>query len=118
MDDPTVIAMREAERANPVPGWEPRRDILLIKPLERSRQTKSGLHLPEVDANSQKVNEGYVVKAGPGLRNENGEIEPMQSKVGDCVVFSDYAGSDWRTDEGVIYRILRDGEIIGSYPSG
>ena len=75
-------------------------DKVLIKPLEPSMKTTSGLYLPPGVHEKEKVQKGYVVKTGPGyLLHESGADEswkgedekikyiPLQTKVGDLAIF-------------------------------
>jgi len=75
-------------------------DRLLIKPLKGDERTASGLYLPPGVQEKEKVQQGYIIKAGPGyaipmpVENESwkGEEEqvkyvPLQAKEGDLAIF-------------------------------
>jgi len=74
----------------------PLHDRVLIKRVEEERKTASGIVLP--DSATEKPNRGEVVAAGPGKSNDKGEVRPMGVKVGDTVLFSQYAGTPVKVD--------------------
>jgi chaperonin GroES len=84
-------------------------DRVVVKPVEREEQTKSGIYLP--DTAQEKPQEAIVVAVGPGKLNENGSRAPMELKEGDRVLYSKYAGTEIKqaTDE---YLILRESDIL------
>lgn len=91
-----------------------------IKPLgnrilvERSKpqSSKGGILLP--DTAQEKPKEGTVVAAGPGKRNEQGAIEPMNIKIGDRVLFSSYSGTEIKqAEEEGKYLILSEDDVLG-----
>lgn len=91
---------------------------MAIKPLldrvlvQRSKvqKSKGGILLP--DSAQEKPKEGLVIAAGPGKRNENGQLEPLAIKVGDRVLFGSYAGTEVKQDEEE-YLILSEEDILG-----
>ena len=75
-------------------------DRLLIKPVTPQERTKSGLYLPPGVQEKEKINQGYVMKVGPGYpvpamndadeswkQKEEGAYMPLQAKPGDLAVF-------------------------------
>jgi chaperonin GroES len=76
-------------------------DRVLIKPKLTSEKTQSGLFLPPGVKEKEKVQSGYVIKAGPGYpiplpteedepwKGKNEEIKyiPLQAKEGDLAIF-------------------------------
>lgn len=84
---------------------------ILVK-RKKIEKTKGGILLP--DTAKEKPKEGCVVAVGPGKRNQKGEIEPMQVKMGDCVIFSSYAGTEVKgLEEGEEFLILSEEDIFG-----
>lgn len=89
-----------------------------IKPLNNrvlvkrfiAEKSKGGIILP--DTAQEKPKEGEVVAVGPGARNEEGALEPMTVKVGDRVLFSSYAGTEFKEDE-TEFLILSEEDILG-----
>ena len=92
-----------------------------LKPLgnrvlvQRSKvkATKGGILLP--DSAQEKPKEGKVIACGPGKTNDQGELETMSVKVGDTVIFSSYAGTEVKINEGSDeeFLILAEDEIFG-----
>jgi len=89
-----------------------------LKPLsnrvvvKRSKQQtrKGGIILP--DSAQEKPKEGEVISVGPGKTNEDGSSEPMTVKIGDCVLFGAYAGTEvTNNDEPVL--IMSEDDILG-----
>jgi chaperonin GroES len=73
-------------------------------------KTKGGLLLPESTRDHQS-HKGEVVAVGPGGRDANGNIVPMEVSVGQIVLYQKYGGIE--TDlEGEKYFILRQNEIL------
>ena len=80
-------------------------DRVLLKPKSTDNQTKSGLFLPPGVQEKEKIQSGYVLKAGPGYpipnitdsdepwkNTENVKYIPLQARVGDEVVYLQNAG--------------------------
>jgi chaperonin GroES len=75
---------------------KPLGDRVVIKPSAREEVTKSGILLP--DTAKEKPQEGTIVAAGPGKIGEDGKREPMDVKAGDVVLYSKYAGTEFKVD--------------------
>ncbi len=89
--------------------FHPLGDRVVIKPLEKEEITKSGLVLP--DTAKEKPQEGEVMAAGPGRVDEKGNHIAMEVKVGDKVVYSKYAGAEFK-DGDIEYLIVRESDIL------
>jgi len=84
-------------------------DRVLVKSVERSEQTKSGLFLP--DTVQEKPQEAIVLAVGPGKLLDNGTRTPIDLKPGDKVLYSKYSGTEIKQiDEE--YLILRESDIL------
>lgn len=88
----------------------PLEDRILVRPIEPSKQTASGLYLPE--SSTEKPIQGKVVAVGPGKRLDNGTVATMTIAVGDTVVYGKYAGTEVEIED-VDHLILRESEILG-----
>jgi len=88
----------------------PIRDRLLVKKIEDTMKTKSGLTLSD-DA-KERPTKGEVLAAGNGKLNEDGKLIPMIIKPGDRIVYPKYAGHPIKF-EGVEYLILDENEVLG-----
>ena len=76
-------------------------DRILVRPQEESTRTSSGLYLPAGVTEKEKMQSGYVIKAGPGYatsanveddepwkeNNERVKYIPLQAKEGDLAIF-------------------------------
>jgi chaperonin GroES len=76
---------------------------VVIKPSAKEEKTASGIVLP--DTVKEKPQEGEVVAVGTGRLADNGQKIALEVKVGDKVIFSKYAGTEYKID-GVEYLIL------------
>jgi chaperonin GroES len=84
-------------------------DRVLVKSVERSEQTKSGLFLP--DTVQEKPQEAIVLAVGPGKLLDNGTRTPIDLKPGDKVLYSKYSGTEIKQiDEE--FLILRESDIL------
>ena len=81
----------------------------VIKPLEQEETTSSGLFLP--DTAREKPQEGEIVAVGDGRMTDEGKRIPMEVKVGDKVIYSKYAGTEYK-DGDQEYLILRESDIL------
>lgn len=87
---------------------EPIRDRIVVKLLDDDTLSASSLVIPDaVDAEPTK---GQVLSVGPGRTLENGEVDTMQIKVDDIVVFGKYHGQTVRVN-GQEFHILKEEEI-------
>ncbi|RMH27651.1 MAG: co-chaperone GroES [Planctomycetota bacterium] len=89
---------------------KPMEDRVLVRPIEQSDKTESGLYLPE-SAKERPVR-GKVVAVGPGQRLDNGQRAKPSVKKGDTVVYGKYAGTEVEI-KGADHLILRESELLG-----
>ena len=82
---------------------------VIVEPIEQEEMTPGGIILPETA--KEKPQEGKVLAAGPGERNEKGERVPMELKVGDKVLFAKYSGTDIKMD-GKKLLIMRESDVL------
>ena len=82
---------------------------MVVKPIEREEVTSSGLVLP--DTAREKPQEGEVVAVGAGRVADDGKRIEMEVTAGDTVVYSRYAGTEYKED-GIDYLILRESDIL------
>ena len=83
---------------------KPLADRVLIEPKEAETRTASGLYIP--DNAKEKPQQGTVVAAGPGKKDE-----PMEVKVGDVVLYGKYAGTEVTVEEKK-YLIVKQSDIL------
>ena len=75
---------------------KPLGDRVVIQPSPREEVTKSGILLP--DTAKEKPQEGTIIAAGPGKILDDGKREAMDVKEGDRVLYSKYAGTEFKVD--------------------
>ncbi len=88
----------------------PLHDRVIVKRVEEETTTAGGIVLPGSAA--EKPSEGEVLAVGNGKLLENGDIRPLDVKVGDRVLFGKYSGTEVKVDgEEVI--VMREDDIMG-----
>lgn len=88
---------------------KPLRDHLIVKRLEEEEMTKGGIIIP--DSAKEKPAEAEVIAVGPGRKDDNGKVIEMEVKVGDKVIFSEYAGTSVKID-GEDLLVISETEVI------
>ena len=88
----------------------PLHDRVIVKRVEQETTSPGGIVLP--DAAAEKPVRGEVIAAGNGRILENGEVRPLDVKVGDKILFGKYAGSELKVD-GEEYLVMKEEDIIG-----
>jgi chaperonin GroES len=91
-------------------SFKPLGSRVLIETIEQEEITASGIILPETA--KEKPQQGKVLAAGPGDRNDKGERVAMDVKTGDVVLFAKYSGTEVKMD-GKKLLILRESDILG-----
>lgn len=91
-------------------SFKPLGSRVLIEPIEQEEVTASGIVLPETA--KEKPQQGKVLAAGPGDRNEDGDRIAMDVKVGDTILFAKYSGTEVKM-EGKKLLILRESDVLG-----
>jgi len=89
--------------------FRPLHDRVVVKRVEEEGKTKGGIIIP--DTAKEKPMEGEIVSVGPGARDENGKLVPLDVKAGDRILFGKYSGAEIKI-EGQEYLILREDEIL------
>ena len=91
-------------------SFKPLGNRVVVEPLEGEEQMSSGgIYIP--DTAKEKPQEGTIVAVGPGRLTDEGSRVPMELEVGDSVVYSKYAGTEYK--EGYIeYLVLREDDIL------
>jgi len=90
--------------------FRPLHDRVVVKRLEGEEKTKGGIIIP--DTAKEKPSQGEVVSVGPGGRDENGKLIPMDVKSGDRVLFGKWSGTEVKLD-GIDYLIMKESDIMG-----
>ena len=90
--------------------FKPLQDRVVIRRLDQEEKTHGGIIIP--DTAQEKPMEGEVIAAGPGARDEKGELHALDVKVGDRVLFGKWSGTEIKID-GVEHLVLKEADIIG-----
>ena len=90
--------------------FRPLHDRVLVRRLEQKEKTAGGIIIP--DTAKEKPMEGEVVAAGSGLRNEQGQVTPLDVKAGDKILFSKWSGTEVQMD-GEELLVMKESDIMG-----
>lgn len=85
-------------------------DRLLVEKLVASDRTPGGLYIP--DMAQERPTKGKVIAVGKGHRDAKGRIRPLDVKVGDVVLFTQWSGSEIELD-GATFLIMRETDLLG-----
>jgi chaperonin GroES len=89
---------------------KPLSDRIVIEPSkETDQKSAGGIYIP--DTAKEKPQTGKVVAAGPGRTTDDGKLLPLSVKVGDSVLYSKYAGAEFKQG-GAEYLIVRESDVL------
>jgi chaperonin GroES len=91
-------------------SFKPLQDRVLIRPIERDERSAGGIIIP--DTAKEKPQEGEILAVGPGARDENGKLHPLDVKVGDRVLYGKWSGTEVKMD-GKDLVIMKESDILG-----
>ena len=91
-------------------NFRPLHDRVLVKRIEGDEKSKGGIIIP--DTAKEKPMEGEIISAGPGARDENGKVQPLDVKAGDRILFGKWSGTEVKLD-GQDYLIMKESDIMG-----
>ncbi len=89
---------------------KPLQDRIVVSRVEAEEKTAGGIIIP--DTAKEKPQEGKVVAVGPGKRDKDGNVTPLDVKAGDRALFSKWAGTEFKMD-GEEYMIMREDDLLG-----
>ena len=90
--------------------FRPLHDRVVVKRIDAEAKTKGGIIIP--DTAQEKPMQGEVIAVGPGGRDENGKLIPIDLKVGETILFGKWSGNEVKID-GVEYLIMKESDIMG-----
>ena len=90
--------------------FRPLHDRVVVRRVEEDTKTTGGIIIP--DTAKEKPMEGEVIAVGPGARDENGKIVPLDLKAGDRVLFGKWSGTEVKID-GDELLIMKESDIMG-----
>ena len=90
--------------------FRPLHDRVVVRRLEEETKTRGGIIIP--DTAKEKPMQGEVIAVGPGARDEKGEIQKLDVKVGDRIIFGKWSGTEVKIDDEE-YLIMKESDIMG-----
>jgi chaperonin GroES len=90
--------------------FRPLHDRVVVRRVEEEQKTKGGIIIP--DTAKEKPMQGEVIAVGPGARNEKGELQALDVKAGDRVLFGKWSGTEVKID-GEELLIMKESDIMG-----
>ena len=90
--------------------FRPLHDRVVVRRLEEEERTKGGIIIP--DTAKEKPQQGEVIAAGPGARNEQGQLVALDVKEGDRILFGKWSGTEVKID-GEELLIMKESDILG-----
>jgi len=87
----------------------PLHDRVIVKRTEEERTSPGGIVIPDTAA--EKPIRGEIIAAGNGKVQDNGELRPLDVKVGDKVLFGKYSGTEVKVD-GEELLVMREDDIM------
>ena len=90
--------------------FRPLHDRVVVRRIEEDMRTAGGIIIP--DTAKEKPSQGEIVAVGPGGRDENGKLTPMDLKSGDRVLFGKWSGTEVKLD-GEELLIMKESDIMG-----
>ncbi len=91
-------------------NFRPLHDRVVVRRITAEEKTAGGIIIP--DTAKEKPQEGEIVAAGPGARNEAGALVPLDVKAGDRVLFGKWSGTEVKVD-GEDLLIMKESDILG-----
>ena len=88
----------------------PLHDRVVVRRMEEERTSPGGIVLP--DAATEKPVEGEVIAVGNGKILNNGDVRPIDVKVGDRILFGKYSGTEVKIG-GEELLVMREEDIMG-----
>ncbi len=91
-------------------NFRPLHDRVLVRRIEEEEKTAGGIIIP--DTAKEKPMEGEILAVGPGARNEQGELTPLDVKTGDRILFGKWSGTEVTMD-GQELIIMKESDVMG-----
>jgi chaperonin GroES len=95
--------------------FRPLHDRVVVERVTAEEKTAGGIIIP--DSAQEKPQQGKIAAVGPGGRDENGKLIPMDVKAGDRVLFGKWSGTEVKID-GHEYLIMKESDIMGVLDEG
>jgi chaperonin GroES len=91
-------------------SFRPLHDRILVRRVESEEKTKGGIIIP--DTAKEKPQEGEVIAVGPGSRNEAGQVQALDVKAGDRILFGKWSGTEIKIN-GEDLLIMKESDVLG-----
>ncbi|WP_333900415.1 co-chaperone GroES [Agrobacterium pusense] len=91
-------------------SFRPLHDRILVRRVESEEKTKGGIIIP--DTAKEKPQEGEVIAVGRGARNDAGQIQVLDVKVGDRIIFGKWSGTEIKIN-GEDLLIMKESDVMG-----
>ena len=95
--------------------FRPLHDRVLVRRVEEEAKTRGGIIIP--DTAKEKPMQGEVLAVGPGVRDERGELQALDVKPGDRILFGKWSGTEVRMD-GEELLIMKESDVMGVVEEG
>ena len=95
--------------------FRPLHDRVVVRRLNAEEKTKGGIIIP--DTAKEKPMQGEVLAVGPGARDEKGELQALDVKPGDRILFGKWSGTEVKLD-GDELLIMKESDIMGILEEG
>ena len=90
--------------------FRPLHDRVVVRRVEQETKSAGGIIIPDTAA--EKPQQGEIIAAGPGARDETGKIVALDVKRGDKVLFGKWSGTEVKIDgQGLL--IMKESDIMG-----
>src|SRR5260370_1711404 len=89
---------------------KPLGDRIVIRRFEADEKTAGGIILP--DSAKNKPQKGKVLSIGPGKLLKDGTRRPLQVKEGDVVLFTNWAGDEFKQAQGENVLLMREEDVL------
>src|SRR5678815_5819550 len=89
--------------------FRPLHDRVVVERIEADEKSAGGIIIP--DTVKEKPSQGEIVAVGPGGRDENGKLLPIDLKVGERVLFGKWSGTEVKID-GQDLLIMKELSLI------
>ena len=90
--------------------FRPLHDRVVVRRIDEDEKSAGGIIIP--DTAKEKPSQGEIIAVGPGARNDQGEITPLDVKKGDLVLFGKWSGTEVSLD-GEDLLIMNESDIMG-----
>jgi len=91
-------------------SFRPLHDRVVLRRLTVEEKTAGGIIIP--DTAQEKPTEAEVIAVGPGARNEQGQVVPLEVKPGDKVLFGKWSGTEVKLNNEELL-IVKEADILG-----